>query len=350
MPDSDVTNTLPDPAAPHTLAILGAGLWGGVLAGMLANKGHLIRVWDPVPAALEHLRRERHPRSLTDWRLPDSVKVVDSLAEAVDGAHLGVLATRSQDIEAVGARIADTPASAVAGWVLVSKGLHPKTGAPLSEVLRSTLAAGTPVPPPAMGVVSGPCIATEVARGIPTSVVAASDSPEFSARIQRVFSTPRFRVYTQSDLLGVEIAAALKNVIAISAGVCDGLGFGDNSKAALITRGIAEISRLGVTLGAQPQTFSGLAGMGDLIVTSFSPSSRNRRCGEALARGRTLAQARVDIGMAIEGVEACEAACALAKRHGISLPICEVVRAILTGRITPREAVDTLMLRDPKPE
>ncbi len=364
----------------QTIAVFGAGMWGTVLAGLLDGKGHCIRVWDPEPGAVEHLLRERRPRALEGFRLNESVAVVKSAEEALAagksedeansawaGVDLAVVATAAKDVERVGGIAAEALAKKHPGalwprhgWVICAKGLHPETGDTLSDCLARGLglkqASASALPlsesaaAPQIGVVSGPCIAVEVARGVPTSVVAAAADLNFARYIQEIFHTSRFRVYTQTDVVGVELSGSLKNVIAIAAGMCDGLGFGDNTKAALITRGLAEITRLGAAMGADPRTFAGLAGMGDLIVTSFSPHSRNRRCGEALGRGLTLDEARAQIGMAIEGIATARAACALAKKYGVMLPICEAVQAILAGKLRARDAVDALMLRDPKPE
>lgn len=335
----------------HTVAVLGAGMWGSVIAGLLHGKGHRVRVWDIEPAAVEQLRTQRHPRSMSDWALSGTVLVTPSLEEALAGSALAVVVTASQDIARVAAQAARLDPSTYPGegWVLCSKGLDPESGKTLSQVLTEGLqaAGATGVE---TGVLSGPCIAPEVARGIPTSVAAAASSPKLAELIQDVFMTPRFRVYTQGDILGVELGGSLKNVIAIAAGMCDGLGFGANTKASLITRGLAEIARLGLKMGADARTFSGLAGMGDLVVTAFSPHSRNRRCGEALGRGQTLDEARREIGMAIEGIRTCPAACRLGAAHQVDLPICQTVRRIIEENLSPLKAVDALMRRDPKPE
>lgn len=333
------------------IAVLGAGMWGSVIAQLLHGKGHRVRVWDIELGAVEQLRAARHPRSMTDWSLSDEVRVTESLEEALTGSSLAVVVTASQDVRRVAASAAHLFPSRypAEGWVLCSKGLDAETGKTLSEVLLDELEPNAPGDV-RVGVLSGPCIAAEVAKGIPTSVAAAATTPELALCIQSAFMTSRFRVYSQGDLLGVELGGSLKNVIALAAGICDGLGFGANTKASLITRGLAEIARLGVKMGANSHTFFGLAGMGDLVVTSFSPHSRNRRCGEALGRGKTLLEARTEIGMAIEGILTAKAACRLGATHDVELPICRVVLDILEERMRPQKAVDALMRRDPKPE
>lgn len=329
--------------------VLGAGMWGSVIASLLQGNGNRVRVWDPVPQAVEQLLAHRHPRSMPDWQLAPEIEVTGDLADALGDCDLGVVVTDSQAVHDMAVRIAalpDTPRPRM-GWVLCSKGLDIKTGKTLGTLLESVLgkcAEGR------VGVLSGPCIAPEVARGIPTSVVVAAPAEDLVRHIQGVFMTPRFRVYSQRDVLGVELCGALKNIMAIAAGMCDGLGFGANTKSALITRGLAEMTRLGTALGADPRTFAGLAGIGDLVVTSFSPLSRNRRCGEALGRGCTLDEARREIGMAIEGIAAAEVACRLGHEKNIELPISQAVQQILAGQLNPRKAVELLMGREPKPE
>jgi glycerol-3-phosphate dehydrogenase (NAD(P)+) len=324
-------------------------MWGSVIASLLHGNGNRVGVWDPAPRAVEQLLAHRHPRSMPDWRLPSEIEITGDLDVALRDCDLGVVVTDSQAVYDVAARIAALPVASLprSGWVLCSKGLDMKTGKTLSAVLESQLGKHGEG---RVGVLSGPCIAPEVARGIPTSVVAAAPGKELVGRIQRAFMTPRFRVYSQRDMLGVELCGALKNVMAIAAGMCDGLGFGANTKSALITRGLAEMTRLGEALGADPRTFAGLAGMGDLVVTSFSPLSRNRRCGEALGRGLSLDEARREIGMAIEGIATAEVAYRIGNEKGIELPITQAVHRILQEHIKPEEAVELLMRRDPKPE
>lgn len=343
--------------APARVAVFGAGMWGAVTAGLLAQNGNTVRVWDPVPEAVDWLRRERRPRYLEGWRLPDAVRVVETPGEALEDCDLCAVVTASKDVTRVGESAAALGEAAQPrrGWVILSKGIEPETHRTVSQALAHSLAAAwaggaAGLLAERIAVLSGPCIALEVARGAPTSVVVAAADPGLARFAQEVFHSARFRVYTSEDVAGVELGGALKNVIALAAGVCDGLEFGDNAKAALLTRGLREMVRMGVGLGANAQTFSGLAGMGDLIVTSYSRHSRNRRCGEALGRGKTLEEARREIGMAIEGIGTAREAARIAQEGRMSLPICEAALAILEGRLSPHEAVERLMTRDPKPE
>lgn len=334
---------------PRRITVLGAGMWGSVIASLLHGNGSRVRIWDPVAGAVEQLRTHRRPRSMPDWEFSTEIAIEGELEEALRDSDLAVMVTDSQAVFDVATRIALLPDQFLprAGWVFCSKGLDIKTGKTLSTALETIVgkrAEGR------VGVLSGPCIAPEVARGIPTSVVVAAPDAELVACIQNAFMTPRFRVYSWRDVVGVELCGALKNVIALAAGMCDGLGFGANTKSALITRGLAEMTRLGEALGADSRTFAGLAGVGDLVVTAFSPLSRNRRCGEALGRGATLDEARGEIGMAIEGIAAAEVACRLGEERGIELPISQAVRRILAGQLNPGDAVELLMRRDPKPE
>jgi glycerol-3-phosphate dehydrogenase (NAD(P)+) len=228
--------------------------------------------------------------------------------------------------------------------ISASKGFELETGERLSQVLQETLAGRDVV------VLTGPSHAEEVSRGIPTSVVAASPVEARAREVQALFSTPRFRVYTNSDVTGCEVAAGFKNVIAIAAGVCDGVGFGDNTKGALLTRGLAEMARLGVALGGRQDTFFGLAGMGDLIATAMSRHSRNRAVGERLGRGETIEQVLSSMTMVAEGVPASRAASALGRANGVELPITDQVCALMFDGRSPREALDALMSRDLRSE
>ena len=229
--------------------------------------------------------------------------------------------------------------------VNVAKGLERKTLKRMSEVLEEELPGGIPVV-----TLSGPSHAEEVSRGIPTAVVAAARSRTHGRRVQEMFMGPDFRVYTNDDLVGVELAGSLKNIIAIAVGICDGLGYGDNTKGALITRGLAEISRLGLTLGARQETFSGLSGMGDLITTCASRHSRNRYVGEQIGKGRSLQEVLDSMEMVAEGVNTTDSGRALARREGVEMPITEQVYSVLFEGKDPRAAVMELMTRDPKPE
>jgi glycerol-3-phosphate dehydrogenase (NAD(P)+) len=321
-----------------TVAVLGAGSWGTTLADLLARAGHDVRLWAYEPEVVEAVNRAHlNPTFLPDSPLAPALRAYADAAEAVRGARVVLSAAPSHAVRAVTAQVAGELAP---GTLVVSatKGIETGTLALMHETLAETL------PQARVAVLSGPSFAQEVYQRQPTAVVAAAEDPSAAAETQRIFSTPRFRVYTGADVVGVELAGALKNVIAIAAGMLDGLGLGNNPRAALITRGLAEITRLGVAMGADPLTFAGLAGMGDLILTAAGQLSRNRSLGIALARyqasHRTVA----------EGVNSSQAGAALAARVGVELPITEQVCDILFGGKAPRDAVAELMEREPKSE
>lgn len=324
------------------IAVLGSGSWGCTLAALLANQGHTLTVWGHAAEEIDRVRAERHPPGVPELRLPE-MRLTTDLAEAVAGCGTVVLAVPSQAVRASAKLLAaicpDLPAV-----VIASKGIDLETLQPLSEVVRHFL------PRTAIAVVSGPCIAREVARGIPTSVVAACTDEAVARQVQEWFSSPTFRVYRQTDVLGVELAGAYKNVIAIAAGVCDGLGFGANSKSALLTRGLAEMRRFALAMGASDLTIMGLAGLGDLCVTCFSPYSRNRRFGEAIGRGALPAEVIANMGEVVEGAPTAEAVVRMAEDKEIVLPIANTVVRIISGEWTPSEAVNKLMMRELKSE
>jgi glycerol-3-phosphate dehydrogenase (NAD(P)+) len=325
------------------VAVLGAGSWGTTLAVHLAQTGHPVTLWGNDRADLAALVAERENRKfLPGIALPDEVKVRPELEEALDGAAIALFVVPSQAVREVARRVAGVGSRAVP--VSASKGLELGSLRRLSEVLAESLGDPAPV------VLTGPSHAEEVSRGIPTSVVAASADEGRAALVQRLFSTSRFRVYRNTDVAGCEYGAALKNVIAIAAGVCDGVGFGDNTKGALLTRGLAEISRLGVALGGRRETFFGLSGLGDLITTAMSRHSRNRHVGERLGRGETLEQVLGAMVMVAEGVHTARAARDLGRAGGVEMPITEQVCAMMFEGRGPREALQALMTRDLKSE
>jgi glycerol-3-phosphate dehydrogenase (NAD(P)+) len=328
------------------IAILGAGSWGTALAVLLAERNPAL--WDHDPERASALAASRcNERFLPGVPLPGTVRVTADLPDAVRGAELVVLAVPSHALAGLAAILAATPEFAAdAILVNAAKGLEASTGRRPCEVLSATL----PRWAPRTASVVGPSHAEEVARHVPTVVVAAGRDPEVLARVQEVFTTESFRVYTNDDLVGVELAVALKNVIAIAAGIADGLGFGDNTKGALLTRGLAEMARLGVAMGARAATFYGLAGLGDLVTTAISRHSRNRNLGEAMAHGRSLEQALDEIGMVAEGVRTTRAAVTLARGHRLDLPISTEVHAVLFEHKDPRRSIRDLMLRAPKAE
>jgi glycerol-3-phosphate dehydrogenase (NAD(P)+) len=324
-----------------SIAIIGAGSWGTALSIAFGSAGKPVRLWARRPGLAAAMAADRrNPEYLSSFELPSTVTATADLKAAVMGAHIVLLAAPSRGIRAICGQLAPllSPQQDV---VSAAKGLEPGTGRRLSEVLAESLPGGS-----AVAVLSGPNLAPEVAAGGATVTVIASDSRELAARAQRALSTPRLRVYTNPDVLGVELGGVLKNVIAIGAGVSDGLGFGDNTKAALMTRGLAEMTRLGVALGARPDTFRGLSGMGDLVATCAGRKSRNHYVGYELARGRGLADILSEMAPQIpEGVETTRAALRLAASVQVEMPITAAVQAVLFEGVPPTDAVRALMTR-----
>ncbi len=333
--------------AAQRIAVIGAGSWGTALTISLASEGHHVVLWARRPEAAEAITTTRHnPTYLPDAILPDSVKVTSDLEAAVQDADLWVFAMPSHALRKAAVRVREYvhPDLIV---VSVTKGIEIETLLTSSEVLADVL---TNLPRSRIGVLYGPSHAEEVAAGVPTAVVAAATSHDIAERIQDVFMTNRLRVYVNRDVKGVEIAGSVKNVMAIAAGMAEGVGYGDNAKAALITRGIAEIRRLGIAVGADPTTFSGLAGIGDLVVTCMSKHSRNRYLGEAIGRGETLDEVQAEMKMVAEGVRTTKAVHELARIHSVEMPITEAVYQILFEGKKPSEAVEQLMNRSAKRE
>jgi glycerol-3-phosphate dehydrogenase (NAD(P)+) len=322
---------------------LGAGSWGTTLAFHLHQAGAQVRLWGIVPEDLDQMLRTReNPKFLPGIRLPDGVKVLAELEAALEAADFTLYAVPAQAVREVAAKVAST--GLVSSPVCAAKGLELGSLKRMSEVLGECLGERDPV------ILTGPSHAEEVSRGIPTSVVAAAHDETRARAVQVLCSTGSFRVYRNTDVAGCEYGAALKNVIAIAAGVCDGIGWGDNTKGALLTRGLAEISRLGVALGGRRETFFGLAGMGDLITTAMSRHSRNRHVGEGIGRGQTPEEVLGSMVMVAEGVTTARAARDLGRAHGVELPITEQVCAMLFEGRSPREALQALMSRDLKSE
>jgi len=323
--------------------IIGDGQMGLVLAQLLAEHSRPVRLTGPFPEHLERLRDTRRSPRLPELLLPDEVECVSDLREAVEGSTCLVNAIPTQFIRAVWERLGE---SAAGGSIVVNvaKGLEVGSMKRPSEILREYVGE--------RGIVtlSGPTIATELARRLPATVVAASPDHAAAHAVQETFSGRWMRVYTNGDLIGVELAGAAKNVIALAAGMVDGLGAGCNAKSALLARGLAEIVRLGVALGARIETFFGIAGVGDLATTCFSPDGRNRSCGEQLGRGRTLHEILGTSTSVVEGVETARALTALAARHGVDMPIARAVHAILFEGLDPSRAIEALMGRELKAE
>lgn len=323
------------------VSVIGAGAWGTALALLLDQNRHRVRIWGHDAVHLAEIARERtHDRALPNIVLPESLFFEPDIDRVLLEADAVVMAVPSHALRTVANRM-----RAYAGpLVSVTKGIEADTGFTMSALLQQVIPGAIPA------ALSGPSLALEVARGIPTAVVAASPDPATARLVQDLFHRPTFRVYSSTDLVGVELGGALKNVMAIAAGVCDGLGFGDNSKAALITRGQAEMRRLGVACGARPETFAGLSGLGDLTVTCFSRLSRNRNFGEQIGKGASVASLVSGARSAIEGYPTARSAQALANRLGVTAPITEEVCAMLYHQKDPRHAVQDLLGRDSKAE
>jgi len=326
------------------VTVIGDGGWGTALGLLLLQHGHAVTIWGPFPDYLEEVRaRRENTRYLPGIALPPGILWTADADEASRNAEAFVLAVPSQFYADVCRRFQGRLASRTP-VVSVTKGLCATTHRRMSEIAAEILGSDTVV------VLSGPSHAEEVSRGLPTAVVAAARDRQHAEFFQRLFSGPRFRVYTSSDPVGVELGGALKNVIAIAVGVSDGLGFGDNTRAALITRGLSEMTRLACALGAQPETLAGLSGMGDLIVTCTSRHSRNRGVGERLGRGEKMDRILAGMKMVAEGVWNSRIVRGLANERGISMPITEQVYGLCYANLEPQQALVALMNRDSKPE
>ena len=328
------------------IAVIGAGSWGTALAIHQARTGHEVRLWGRDPEiVLEIERSRRNSRYLPDIDIPQRVLPTTDLRRALSDSSYVVFALPSHVLRAVTRAAVEwlEPAAIV---ISAAKGLEAGSLARMSQVLREEIPDSTH----AVVVLSGPSFALEVARQLPTAVLAASADARAAEAVQRQFRGPAFRLYGSDDVIGVEIGAALKNVIAIAAGVVEGTGLGHNAMAALITRGLVEISRLATAEGGRRETLAGLSGLGDLVLTCTGDLSRNRRVGIELGRGRAVQDVLAGIHMVAEGVRTTGAALALGERHGIELPITAQMAAVLEGRKTPREAVEALMIRPQKQE
>jgi glycerol-3-phosphate dehydrogenase (NAD(P)+) len=326
------------------VSIIGDGGWGTTLAILLVQKGCDVRLWSYSKEYAEFLRNKReNTKFLPGIKIPAEIFISSGLNEVTDKATITILAVPSQYMRQVVTRLKgiDLNQSII---VSVAKGIENDTLLRMSEVIKEILGNVRLV------VLSGPSIAYEVARQVPTTVVAASAEQTAGEKIQGILSSERFRVYTSSDVTGVELGGALKNIIAIAAGISDGLGFGTNTKAALLTRGLVEITRLGVALGADANTFRGLSGMGDLVTTCISPQGRNLWLGREIGKGRPLNEVLKDTEMVVEGVPTTKSTYQLSKTYKVDMPITREIYSVLFENKDPKSAVRDLMLRDPKPE
>ena len=326
------------------IAIIGDGGWGTANAMLLAGYGHVVTVWGHDAAYLAEIAATHsNPRYLPGVALPESIRWTADRAAAVDGADVVAFAVPSRHFAGVCASFADAmPKDSIV--VSLTKGLCERTHWRMSEVLRAELGIAR------VAVLSGPTHAEEVVRGLPTAIVAAADDMADAEAVQAVWNGPTFRVYTSDDTLGVEMGGAVKNVIAIAAGCSDGLGLGDNTRAALVTRGLAEVTRFACACGARPQTVAGLSGVGDLIVTCTSRHSRNHAVGERLGRGESMEDIASSMKMVAEGVWNAPVVLSKARELGVEMPITEVVTRVCSGGMPVREALSSLMNRPPKAE
>jgi glycerol-3-phosphate dehydrogenase (NAD(P)+) len=322
---------------------VGAGAWGTALAISFSAR-HRVTLWTRELDVTQAMISEReNTRFFPGHRLPDELTIGTDFEAAVASADLVVLATPLIGFRPTLQRLKDT--LPVKPLIWVCKGLEAETAKLPHQIVAEELGEGA-----VYGALTGPSFAEEVAKGLPTAISLAANQPEFARQMALELHSPRLRIYANDDLPGVEVGGAVKNVMAIAAGICDGLGFGHNARAALVTRGLAEMARLGVALGGQPQTFMGLAGMGDLILTCTGDLSRNRRVGLALASGKNLEQILADLGHVAEGVSTAREVNRLAQTLGIEMPITEAVDAILHHGVPAMEAVEKLLSREPKPE
>ena len=326
------------------VSVIGAGSWGTALTYVLDKNGHDVTVWSILEEEVRMLQeKHEHVDKLPGVKLSENIKFTTNLQEAIQGMDMMVLAVPSPYIRSTSKSMAPYVAEGQL-IVNVAKGIEEITLMTLPEIIQEE------IPQAKVAVLSGPSHAEEVGIGLPTTVVAGAKSRKVAEYIQSLFMNESFRVYTSPDMIGIELGAALKNVIALAAGMADGLGYGDNTKAALITRGIKEISRLAIAMGAKPETLSGLSGMGDLIVTCACKHSRNRKAGMLMGQGCSMEEAMDQVKMVVEGVYSAKAAIGLSRKYGVSMPIIEQVNAVLFEGYPVKDAVLNLMLRDRKTE
>ena len=329
------------------IAVFGAGTWGIALARLLAVNGRDVTVWSAIPAELKSLSTTRRHPNLPGMELPSAMHYTADIAEACTGRDILLFAVPSPFVRSTAKKAAKyIPDGQLI--VDVAKGVEDKTLMTMSEIIEDELTKAKRTA--RVVALSGPTHAEEVARDMPTLIVAASEEEAAAKAVQKAFTAPSFRVYTNTDRRGTELGGAVKNVIALAVGIALGLGYGDNAKAALITRGNAELTRLGLAMGCKPETFAGLSGMGDLIVTCTSMHSRNLHAGMLLGRGKTAEEAKAEVGQVVEGINALPAACRLAKKYKVEMPIVQSVDAILSGKLEARNALAALMGRDLKHE
>lgn len=325
------------------IGVIGAGSWGTALAILLNENGNDVTLWSHRETEAEHMRQSRECSKLPGIKIPEAVEITSDLKQAVSGKKVLVMVVPSRCMRETAELLKECVAPRT--YVIsAAKGIEDETLFTMTDILEQVL------PQADVAVLSGPSHAEEVAKLLPTACVIGAHTEETARCLQELFMSPMFRVYISSDMLGIELGGALKNVIALAAGIADGMGYGDNAKAALITRGSVEIGRLGIRMGGKPETFFGLTGIGDLIVTCASMHSRNRRAGILLGQGYTMKEAMKEVNMVVEGVYSAKAAMALARKYDTELPIIEQVNQILFEGKDPKKVVADLMLRDKKTE
>lgn len=330
------------------VGVIGAGTWGIALARMLTNSGHEVVVWSAIEREIDELSTARTHKNLPGMVIPEATVFTKELGD-VEDADIILMAVPSLYVRSTAARLAPFIKD---GQIIVdvAKGIEKDTHFTMTEIIRDELSRHGCADRVKLVALSGPTHAEEVALDLPTTIVSASDDENAAKIVQDVFMNTCMRVYTHFDVLGVELCGAFKNIIALATGISAGLGFGDNTRAALITRGIAEIKRLGLKMGCNDQTFAGLAGIGDLIVTATSDHSRNNRCGKLIGKGYSPDDAIKEVGMVVEGINALPAAVSLAKKYGVEMPITECAYDVVFNGTEPRAAVLKLMTRDKKAE
>ncbi|MBR3150224.1 MAG: NAD(P)-dependent glycerol-3-phosphate dehydrogenase [Eubacterium sp.] len=331
------------------IGVLGAGTWGIALAKMLSQNGHNVTVWSALQKELDVLSSTHKHPNLSGVIIPDKIRYTSSIEQVCKDKELVMFSVASPYVRSTAAKAAPF-LSQNQVIVDVAKGIEAETLMTMSAIIEDELKKAQPNGLFKIVALSGPTHAEEVARDLPTAIVSSSKDEGAAKYVQEIFMNTCMRVYTNSDMFGVELCGALKNIMALAAGVSSGLGFGDNAKAALITRGMAEITRLGLAMGCQEQTFLGLAGIGDLIVTATSMHSRNNRCGYRIGQGIPVEQAVHEVGMVVEGINAIPAAKKLAKEYKVEMPIVEMADAVISSKVTPKEAVHQLMTRRKKSE
>ena len=327
------------------IGVLGAGTWGMALARMLCNSGHSVTVWSALAQEVEEFAANRKHPNLPGMVIPDEIAFTGDIEKVCTGMDILLFAVPSPFVRGTARKAAPYIRD---GQIIVdvAKGIEADTLMTMTQIIADEVKN----PTVKLVALSGPTHAEEVAKDLPTTIVSACRDLEAAEQVQDVFFNTCMRVYTNEDVLGVELSGAMKNIIALASGIAVGLGYGDNTKAALMTRGIAEIARLGAAMGCNPQTFLGLAGIGDLIVTATSVHSRNNRCGLLLGQGVAPEDAVKQVGMVVEGIHALPAAMRLAKQYGVEMPIVAAVNAVVEGTLSPNDAVQLLMSREKKPE